>query len=598
MMALVFAGVVRGNRKSRNGPPAVILCRWEWRASGWTAWGTSRSRDCLEYSKPHYAGAYSAGADRGLGDRVQRNVDRLPAVPGGRGERRRRWLPGQALPHDHCAGRLSRSARRQGADRFDLSQPRHQWRDPALAGDPGGVARHPDHWRDHAVVGGREPAHDQAAAGVQAQHRGADPVCLCGARLARLWYPGRYAEACAHGPGRCLDLAVGGRLCRRMGASHEFRDGRAVSPNVQSRSQDTPGAGGGAFQRQVVFWVAAFVVIVLVLWLLSEILLPFIAGLAIAYLLTPLTDRIERLGVSRLATALLIITLMVMVFVLLILLVAPILGGQLSSFIENIPGYVTKLQSLLSDPSRPWVQKLLGAGFSADKSMGDLVTQGVGWLSTFLKSLWSGGRALVSLFSLIVVMPVVAFYLIYDWHRMIATVDTWIPVQQRETVRRLAREVDAAIAGFVRGQTAVCLILGSYYAVALTVSGLNFGLLIGLISGLITFIPYVGSMTGLILAVGVAVAQFWPDYTSILVVLGIFLVGQFLEGNVLAPKLVGESVGLHPVWLIFALLAFGYLFGFVGLLVAVPLAATIGVLARFALRRYLESSLYTGEKST
>ena len=149
----------------------------------------------------------------------------------------------------------------------------------------------------------------------------------------------------------------------------------------------------------------------------------------------------------------------------------------------------------------------------------------------------------------------------------------------------------------MRGQSAVCLILGSFYAVALTLSGLNFGLLIGLISGLITFIPYVGSMTGLILALGVAVAQFWPEYSSILIVLGIFLVGQFLEGNVLAPKLVGESVGLHPVWLIFALLAFGYLFGFVGLLVAVPLAATIGVLARFALRRYLESSLYTGEKS-
>ena len=345
------------------------------------------------------------------------------------------------------------------------------------------------------------------------------------------------------------------------------------------------------------FWLAAFVVFVLVLWLLSEILLPFVAGPAIAYLLTPVTDRIERLGVNRLAAAFLIITLVVMAFVLLILLVAPILGGQLSSFIENIPGYVSKLQSLLSDPSRPWVQKLLGAGFNTDKAISDLVTQGAGWLTTFLKSLWSGGRALVSLFSLIVVTPVVAFYLIYDWHRMIRTVDGWIPLQQRDTVRRLAREIDAAIAGFVRGQTAVCLILGSFYAVALTVSGLNFGLLIGLGSGLITFIPYVGSMTGLILALGVAVAQFWPEYSSILTVLGIFLVGQFLEGNVLSPKLVGESVGLHPVWLIFALLAFGYLFGFVGLLVAVPLAATIGVLVRFALQRYLESSLYTGEKS-
>jgi predicted PurR-regulated permease PerM len=170
-------------------------------------------------------------------------------------------------------------------------------------------------------------------------------------------------------------------------------------------------------------------------------------------------------------------------------------------------------------------------------------------------------------------------------------------LHQRDTVRGLAREVDAAISGFLHGQTAVCLILGSFYAVALTLTGLNFGLLIGLISGLITFIPYVGSMTGLILSLGVAVAQFWPNYGSILMVLGVFLVGQFVEGNVLSPKLVGESVGLHPVWLIFALLAFGFLFGFVGLLVAVPLAATIGVLSRFAMRRYLQSSFYTGEKS-
>jgi len=369
-----------------------------------------------------------------------------------------------------------------------------------------------------------------------------------------------------------------------------------MSSRPAPRPRREPG-NGFAFQRQMIFWMAALVVFILVLWLLSEILLPFIAGLAIAYLLRPVTDRLERLGVHRLAAALIIITLVVMAFVVLILLVAPVLSGQLWSFIEKIPSYVTKLQSLLTDPSRPWVQKLVGAGLNPDKSVGDLVTQGLGWVTTFLKSLWSGGRALVSLFSLIVVTPVVAFYLIYDWHRMIATVDSWIPVQHRATVRQLAREIDAAIAGFVRGQSAVCIILGSFYAVALTLTGLNFGLLIGLLSGLITFIPYVGSMTGLILALGVAVAQFWPDYGSIVMVLGIFLVGQFLEGNVLAPKLVGESVGLHPVWLIFALLAFGYLFGFVGLLVAVPLAATIGVLARFALRRYLESSLYTGEKS-
>jgi predicted PurR-regulated permease PerM len=370
-----------------------------------------------------------------------------------------------------------------------------------------------------------------------------------------------------------------------------------MSLRPSPRSRREPAGNGLAFQRQMFFWLAALAVFILVLWVLSDILLPFFAGFAIAYLLNPLTDRIERLGIPRLAAALLIISVVVMALVLLILLVAPIFGGQLSSFIDKIPGYVTKLQSLLSDPSRPWLQKLSGAGFNPEKSLGDLVTQGAGWLTTFLKSLWSGGRAVVSLFSLIVVTPVVAFYLIYDWHRMIATVDGWVPLHQHAIVRRLAREIDAAIAGFLRGQSAVGLILGTFYAGALTLSGLNFGLLIGLISGLITFIPYVGSMTGLILGLGVAVAQFWPNYSSILIVLGIFLAGQFLEGSVLAPNLVGKSVGLHPVWLIFALLAFGYLFGFVGLLVAVPLAATIGVLARFALRRYLDSSLYTGGKS-
>ena len=368
----------------------------------------------------------------------------------------------------------------------------------------------------------------------------------------------------------------------------------STRPRLRVRRPPQAPGGGLALQRQMVFWLAALAVFILLLWLLSEILLPFIAGLAIAYLLTPLTDRLERLGLNRLLAALLIITVAVLAFVYLILLVAPILGGQLTSFFDNIPGYVTKLRGLVSDPSRPWVQKVLGSGFNADKGMGDLVSQGVGWLTTFLKSLWSGGRALVSLFSLMVVTPVVAFYLVYDWHRMIRTVDDAVPLQHRATVRQLAREIDTAIAGFVRGQTAVCLILGSFYAVALSMSGLNFGLLIGLISGLITFVPYVGSLTGLVLALAVAVAQFWPAYGSILVVLGIFLVGQFLEGNVLSPKLVGESVGLHPVWLIFALLAFGYLFGFVGLLVAVPMAATIGVLARFALNRYRQSSLYTG----
>jgi predicted PurR-regulated permease PerM len=351
------------------------------------------------------------------------------------------------------------------------------------------------------------------------------------------------------------------------------------------------------FTRQMTFWVLTFIVGVLVLYVLREILLPFVAGMALAYLLDPLANRLERMGINRLAATLVIIGAVLLLFVALILVFVPIISGQLGAFVDNLPGYVARIQSVAMDPNREWLRKILGEGV-ADAQVGDLVKQGLGWLTTFVKSLWAGGQALLSIFSLVVVTPVVAFYLLYDWNRMVAAVDHWIPLQHRETVRGLAREMDDAIAGFVRGQTAVCLILGSYYAVGLTLVGLSFGLLIGLASGIITFIPYVGSMTGLVLAGGVAVAQFWPEYTPIIIVLAIFFVGQFLEGYVLAPKLVGESVGLHPVWLMFALFAFGYLLGFVGLLIAVPLAAILGVLARFALRRYLESSFYTGEAAT
>ena len=308
--------------------------------------------------------------------------------------------------------------------------------------------------------------------------------------------------------------------------------------------------------RQMTFWVLTLVVGVAALWVLREILLPFVAGMALAYLLDPLANRLERMGVNRLVATLVIIGAVVLAFVLLILIFVPILFGQLGAFIEKLPGYVSRLQALAMDPNREWLRKIVGEGVG-DAQVSDLVKQGAGWITTFLKSLWSGGQALISIFSLVVVTPVVAFYLLYDWNRMVAAVDNWIPLQHRETVRGLAREMDDAIAGFVRGQTAVCLILGSFYAVALTFAGLSFGLLIGLASGIITFIPYVGSMTGLVLAAGVAIAQFWPEYTPILIVLGIFFVGQFLEGYVLAPKLVGESVGLHPVWLMFALFAFG-----------------------------------------
>jgi predicted PurR-regulated permease PerM len=349
------------------------------------------------------------------------------------------------------------------------------------------------------------------------------------------------------------------------------------------------------FERNMLFWTAALAVFVALLWLLSPILLPFVLGMAIAYVLDPLVNQLSKRGVSRLLAAVLILGGFVVALTLLVLLIAPVLAGQFAAFIDNTPAYALRLQAFISDPSHPWIKRIIGDNLTGgDKSVGDLINQAVGYLSGLLGSLWVKGQALISIFSLVIITPVVAFYLICDWDRMVLAVDRLVPLPQRETVRRLGREIDATIAAYVRGQTGLCLILGSYYATTLSFAGLSFGVLIGVISGLISFIPYVGSLTALILSVAVALAQFAPDWTRIVIVAGVVLFGQFLEGNVLAPKLVGESVGLHPVWLMFALFAFGYLFGFVGLLLAVPLAAAFGVLIRFGLARYLDSPLYTG----
>jgi predicted PurR-regulated permease PerM len=353
-----------------------------------------------------------------------------------------------------------------------------------------------------------------------------------------------------------------------------------------------------ALERQIAFWIAVLVVFAAGLWLLADILLPFVAGMALAYLLDPIARRAGRLGIGRTAAALIIVTLVLVALVVVAMLLAPVLSQQVAAFLDNLPGYVRRLQSLVTDPGRPWLSKIFGEGLpDGGKSVGDLVTKGSGLITAFLASLWSGGRALFSVLSLLVITPVVAFYLLCDWDRVVATVDNWIPLPYRDTVRGLAREIDNAISAFVRGQAVICLVLGLFYAAGLTLAGLHFGFLIGLMTGLLSFIPYVGSLTGFLVAGVVAIAQFWPNWMPILLVAGVFLLGQALEGYVLSPKLVGSKVGLHPVWLIFALIAFSYLFGFVGLLIAIPLAAAIGVLARFALRQYLTSPLYTGGES-
>jgi predicted PurR-regulated permease PerM len=347
-------------------------------------------------------------------------------------------------------------------------------------------------------------------------------------------------------------------------------------------------------QRQLLFWLGALAAFILIIWLLHAMLLPFVAGTAIAYLLSPAVDRLERLGIPRIIATLIVVGLFVLFFVLVGIMLFPILGSQLFAFLQRLPDYITRLQELITQENKDWLQHLIGDKLpDIQKTIGDLMGEGVSWLVAFLKSLWSGGRAIISVFSLIIITPVVAFYVLYDWHAVVDKVDSWLPRRYRDTIRMLAGQIDRAIAGFLRGQALVCMILGLYYAVGLTVAGLNFGLLIGFASGVLTFIPYVGSVVGLVIGMIVAIVQFWPDWFSIIIVLTIFVIGQFLEGYVLSPTLVGESVGLHPVWLMFSLFAFGYLFGFVGLLIAIPLAAAVGVLLRFALAQYLASPLYT-----
>jgi predicted PurR-regulated permease PerM len=356
---------------------------------------------------------------------------------------------------------------------------------------------------------------------------------------------------------------------------------------------------GSGLRQQVVFWLIVLVLVIGFLFLFSSILLPFIAGMAIAYFLDPVADRLELLGLSRMMATLVILIVFVLVFALALTLLIPVIISQFNDFMLHIPGYVQQFQQFITSTQNTivpeWIRSQAGA---LKNNLSTIMSDGLGFVAGLFAQIWSSGKALINIISLMVITPVVAFYILLDWDRMIAKVDAWIPRDHVATVRQIASEIDQAIAGFIRGQGSLCIILGIYYGVGLSLVGLNFGLLIGLFAGMISFIPYVGSLVGLFLAVSIAIVQFWPDYLWVCLVLAVFFTGQVLEGNVLQPKLVGSSVGLHPVWLMFALFAFGALFGFVGLLIAVPAAAACGVLVRFALSRYLQSDLYYGRSAT
>lgn len=344
-------------------------------------------------------------------------------------------------------------------------------------------------------------------------------------------------------------------------------------------------------REQITYWSIAAAVLMIVLWFLGNVLLPFILGGAIAYFLDPLADRLERLGLSRIAATGVIAIFGMLTFVLLALLVIPTLVNQTVALIETAPQLFRDLTSFLNErfPS------LLEDGSTLRQSLqtvGDTIRDRGGQL---LETALTSAASLINVIVLLVVVPVVSVYLLLDWDRMVARIDDLLPRDHAPTIRRLARDIDETLASFIRGMGTVCLILGTYYAVALMLAGLQFGLVVGFIAGLLTFIPYLGALLGGALAIGLALFQFWGDWVSIAIVGGIFAAGQVIEGNVLTPKLVGDSVGLHPVWLILALSVFGAIFGFVGMLVAVPVAAALGVIARFAVEQYKHSLLYRGQ---
>lgn len=341
---------------------------------------------------------------------------------------------------------------------------------------------------------------------------------------------------------------------------------------------------------QAKYWGVAGLLFFVALWYLGSVMLPFLVGGAVAYFLDPVADRLERAGCSRVMATSIISAFALLAVVLVVLAVIPSLVKQLSALIDSAPAIFGRLEAFLmerfpqlSDETSTVRQTLADIG-TAIQAKGGAVVQG----------LLTSALGLISALVFVIVVPVVAFYLLLDWDHMVARVDQMLPRDHAPVVRHLAAEIDRTLAAFVRGQLSVCLVLGAYYSIGLMAVGLQFGLVVGAVAGTITFIPYIGALFGGALAIGLALFQFWGDWVSIGAVALIFGFGQFLEGNVLTPRMVGKSVGLHPVWLMFALSVFGSIFGFVGMLVAVPVAASIGVLMRFGLGHYQSSKLYMG----
>ncbi|MCC7320468.1 MAG: AI-2E family transporter [Rubellimicrobium sp.] len=345
-----------------------------------------------------------------------------------------------------------------------------------------------------------------------------------------------------------------------------------------------------SLRQEIVFWTVAALVLIAALWRLGDILLPFVLGAALAYVLDPLAGRLARLGMGRVAAVTLIAVVTVLLLVLATVALVPLLLAQARGIVEAAPGIAQKVQSWLTTQFPDALDADSAVRAQIEKIGESIRAQG----GALLQATFSSAMGLLNTLMLLLVAPVVAFYLLLDWPLMVARIDALLPRDHAPAIRATLRQIDRTLASFMRGQALVCLILGIYYAGALMLAGLEFGLVIGAVTGLVSFIPYVGAGLGGVLAIGFALVQFWGDWTAIGIVVAIFAFGQFVEGNVLSPRLVGGSVGLHPVWLILALSVMGGLFGFVGMLVAVPVSAVIGVLARIAVERYRAGPVYLG----
>jgi predicted PurR-regulated permease PerM len=344
--------------------------------------------------------------------------------------------------------------------------------------------------------------------------------------------------------------------------------------------------------QRALFWVAILALAVLAVALLQGVLVPFAAAFVIAYLLGPAVDRLEALGLRRSVASLAVLVAFLLALGFVLVLIVPLIEGQIAHLIERFPGLVSAAQEQFGNFMQ-LLRRHLPAAEAA--KVRDVVSQKIGdavaWFAGLLQSMITSSFAILSILSLVVVTPVVSFFLLRDWHAMIAAIDACLPRDSAPTIREQARIVNETLAGFVHGLVLVCLILALYYAVALSIAGLESALALGLLIGVLAIIPVLGVSIGFVLSVALAGLQF-GTWTAVFVVCGIFLFGQTVEANVLTPKLVGDRIHLHPVWVIFALLAGGRLLGLTGVLISVPVAAVLGVLMRFALERYRASPLY------